>query len=415
MPKSYVSDSPVTMYDGGVTHSIDSGELLVSYPHRRGKSGFYTSGGPFFVRKRHNTVNPGDIDVKFSDNHGNHWQAKGHIAPEAWQGSTLPSSIDQSSEEGAAFANGPTGIHRARPGNPVGDLGQFLVELRDLPRAPIYHSWHALSNWLKHARGFADVSRHLGDEYLNIAFGWRPFVNDVRKVVRAYQKMDTWKAQIIRDNGKGIHRRRQLSDSTTRSESILTTNHRGYYHPGLLSWISLYGKCPYTSIQHTITTTSTKEWFVGRFRYYIPDTSSSLWNSRADAALFGVLPTPSLLWEVMPWSWLIDWFSNAGDIVSNASANAVSNETMDYAYSMRSYSSVTESQTKITIPYMTTAGWHEPLGHGSGSDITTSCSRGVESKTRVAASPFGFGITLGSLSGYQWSILAALGISRAKF
>jgi hypothetical protein len=152
-----------------------------------------------------------------------------------------------------------------------------------------------------------------------------------------------------------------------------------------------------------------KVWFVGRFRYFIPDIGTSQWSKRATRALFGVNPTPETLYNLLPWSWLFDWFGNIGDIMSNISSNAVDNLTADYAYIMRT---VETTKRYTSISYWNTLGGEGQFYNIPGGSAVLVAVDSTISKTRAAASPFGFGATFGGLSPYQMGIAAALGISR---
>jgi hypothetical protein len=119
--------------------------------------------------------------------------------------------------------------------------------------------------------------------------------------------------------------------------------------------------------------------------------------------------TPEVVWNLLPWSWLIDWFTNIGDIVSNASSNAVDNLTADYAYVMRTQETVTnyEGWSVVNGTGTPASSTYIPAGHYSSYGFNRSIT-----KSRFAASPFGFGTTFNGLSSYQLGIVAALGISR---
>ena len=127
-------------------------------------------------------------------------------------------------------------------------------------------------------------------------------------------------------------------------------------------------------------------------------------------ALFGLNPTPSLLWEVLPWSWLIDWFSNVGDVVSNMSSNAVDNLVAHYAYVMRTQT----VQTTYTAYYKCDTGTTGAY-KCSGGEGTCTATKLTVTKSRAKATPYGFGVSFGGLSAYQVSILGALGMSRSRF
>lgn len=309
-------------------------------------------------------------------------------------------------------------------------LGQFLVELRDLPTVPFRRprgkfgkatfglfdsKWKGKKNNYSHiASGIPFQSipvylwrqlsdfRNLGSEYLNVVFGWKPFVNDLRQMYNLWKTIDNQMAKIIRENGKGIRRKATISDVTSTTQ---TTTH--YTVP----YVQCIGNPPITtgSTDYTVTTrTRSKEWFVGKFQYYIPDTSSSLWNARARAALFGALPTPELLWNVLPWTWLIDWFSNVGDCLSNMSVNAVDNLICRYSFVMRHTATETEYATHVVHPASQTSTNIWPKV-----DHTLTGRVFDESKLRMGGgNPFGLNVQFGDLSAYQLGILGALGLSR---
>lgn len=145
-------------------------------------------------------------------------------------------------------------------------------------------------------------------------------------------------------------------------------------------------------------------------RYYTPDIGSSMWTKRAKAALFGALPTPSLLWEVLPWSWLIDWYTNIGDVIDNASTNAVDNLVQLYSYIM--------SSRKVTRNLVVTCQWQAGVANycyfsaGSGIASFTSVD---ETKARAGGlSPYGLDSSLPDLSNYQLAVLTALGLSKQR-
>jgi len=309
---------------------------------------------------------------------------------------TFPTVSSWITEQSVLNGAGATGWKRARPGNPVVDAGQWLAELRSLPTLPL-----RLFNRL---RSF----QSLGSEYLNVQFGWRPFVGDVIKMYQLYNDLDKRLAQLVRDNGRAIRRRRTVLDSTETTSTV--TNYPttfGAFWPPPSSPIGM-------TFQSTMTkqiVTSEKAWFVASFRYYVPDIGSPQWTSRATRALFGVNPTPDLLYNVLPWTWLIDYFANVGDVVSNLSSNAVDNLVANYAYVMRT-KTVTTTYTSVGTISGTPL---QTIFKMSGGSYAATTSEMVQTKSRARATPYGFGITLGSLSGYQLGILGALGISRQRF
>jgi hypothetical protein len=122
--------------------------------------------------------------------------------------------------------------------------------------------------------------------------------------------------------------------------------------------------------------------------------------ARADR-LFGLNLTPDLVWNLTPWSWAIDWFTNFGDVVSNVSDMVTDGLVMRYGYIMEH----TVAKNTYTL---------EGFSPLRGSLPVPPMSFVTETKVRRAANPFGFGFTWDGLSPRQLAIAAALGLSKRK-
>lgn len=289
-------------------------------------------------------------------------------------------------------AYGAIGWKRHKPGRPLVDVGQFIGELRQLPSLPLQIGKHLQTALTGRKRSKEFLN--LGSEYLNVEFGWKPFIQDVLAMLEFNQKVRKRLSQLKRDNGKPVRRRGNVSSSKSTSSS--TTS--GFLYPTLTS--DFYTTYPPGS-RTVITSTSTRVTFAAAFRYWIPDIDDAETEDRLVRKLLGIRLTPSLLWELTPWSWLIDWFSSIGDILDNVSGNAADNLTAPYAYVMAhriNETSVTESANFKQAGILS---------------VTSSLKR--QTKQRQAASPFGFGLTSLDLSVKQKLILGALGISRSGF
>lgn len=368
--------------------------LLVSQGHRRKGSGGWESGGPFHQVTDEWTGSPVHqltFEQLFPVRLNRDWAVSLAGMPSTFAPLDTPSFSDYQAELGVAYTKG---YKRTRPGNPTASVGQFVAELRQVPTLP--------------GRLFAQLKnfRSLGSEYLNVQFGWKPFVNDVKKMYETYKNIDAKLARIASENGKGIRKRANLTDETN-----VTMHEEQHNVPfARCSPVPAIFGSGRTTYSET-TTTTVKSWYSARYRYWIPDVGSSQWTKRATRALYGVNPTPELLWEILPWSWLIDYFSNVGDVMSNASANAVDNLTMDYSYVMKRTKIVTQVHVKTT--------WEANeniLAKIGASSADLHATHTVEVKLRQGGlNPYGIGADFGGLSGYQLSILAALGISRQRF
>lgn len=107
--------------------------------------------------------------------------------------------------------------------------------------------------------------------------------------------------------------------------------------------------------------------------------------------------TPEVLWELAPWSWAVDWFSNTGDVIHNISTLGYDGLVMEYGYMM------THTQYDRRV---------EATALVNGVSVSARTVSRRETKRRTVATPYGFGIDDTTLSPRQLAILAALGLSR---
>lgn len=291
---------------------------------------------------------------------------------------------------------GPIAWSKYAPGKSVADLAVMLGEIRDVPRMMQQTARGFHDTW-KHMRASSGLSRKkLADHWLNTQFGWLPFVSDIRKLYRAYQQAEKSYQRVRAENGRWVRRGGTVLEEVDSEEvgaSSTTTRHM----PVLPS--SMYLDPARTGSWTASRLREKHVWFMGAFRYWIPNVDSVEWKRWYLARLFGGVPTPSLVWELTPWSWLIDWFSNAGDVIQNIDTGWANELAAKYAYVM-----CTETQSVVT---------HSSHNLACGS-ISGSCTHFVRAKTRTGANPFGFGLTWDNLSPRQLSILGALGVSRGS-
>jgi len=283
-------------------------------------------------------------------------------------------------------------IALARPVAPLSGVGVTLGELRNdgLPHMIGHSLKEILSNFRK-------VPKAGSQEFLNWEFGWKPLWSDVMKTVKNVQHSHKIITQLYRDSGKPVRRRIALPMSKEVSVGP-TLGHNYYCWPGqyMTAYLLDQGFC-----QTTVTTT-VDLWFSGSFTYFIPHDDSILSKSRRFLMeanrIAGLRPDPELLWNLAPWSWLSDWFINTGDVIANATSYALDGLVMNYGYQM-------EHKKEVTDIFN-----HTSFEDGAGFNSFQSWSR--ESKRRIRATPFGFGLNPSVFTPKQWAILAAIGISR---
>lgn len=297
-------------------------------------------------------------------------------------------------QQNALLAMGTTAIARTIPTNPTSGVLQFAGELyRDgIPSI--------LGSGLIKSR-LRDY-RELGSEYLNVEFGWKPFINDLKNMARAVKESDKILRQFHHNSGQLVHRGYSFPSY---SETTVTST------PGSVPWPgSSYGKVFFGGsnpwgLLTVETTKSVDTWFEGCYRYYIPQGDSLIersqrWTSEANK-LLGLRLTPEVLWDLTPWTWLGDWVSNFGDVIHNISALGQDNLVMKYGYVMQHTKYERRAFLKLANPRLDGVGTY---------DLTYTNER----KIRLSASPYGFGLTWNGFSPRQWAILGAIGISNGR-
>lgn len=276
---------------------------------------------------------------------------------------------------------GTTAISRCAPTNPNANLATALGELRNdgLPSLPL------LSFWKDRTK---DIRQNVGSEYLNYQFGWKPMISDIQATAHALRNSQEILQQFIKDSDKGIRRRYHFPEERSTSQYDSVQFLTGSIRTG------------YTLLWGTVTDeTVTKRWFSGEFKYHVPGGSDALSSMRRREAelnyLLGTRITPEVLWNLSPWTWMVDWFGNIGDIMSNVSRFGTDSMAMRYGYMM---------ETKEVTRHMESSF--------NGKKLYT--RRHLITKRRITATPYGFDTTFSSLSAKQWSILAALGLQARR-
>jgi hypothetical protein len=293
-------------------------------------------------------------------------------------------------------ARGATAVAQCKPTRASSNLLVALGEVyRDgLPALIGQRTW----------RDRTLAARNAGDEYLNKEFGWDPLISDITSFGDTVRNGHQLVSQYERDMGNLVRRRRNLPSESSTTTTIQGTNQApvsmafgspppGPGNAGVLQTGTLF----------RIEKTLKERWFSGAFSYGIPLNSTGLDGMAEHAGLadrlFGLSLTPDALWQLAPWSWAVDWFTNTGDVLSNISDAVTQGLVMHYGYMMEhtvhSYTYVLEGCTRDGQPFRP-----PPV------ELVT------ETKRRRRANPFGFGVTWDGLSPFQLAIAAALGITR---
>nr|UJQ85119.1 MAG: hypothetical protein 1 [Leviviridae sp.] len=317
--------------------------------------------------------------------------------------------------EAVLFTMGATAVSRCAPTNPHASLSQALGELRrdGIPALP------GLNTFQKGIRPIQKQSKRKGNstskvipqptaqagsEYLNVAFGWKPLYSDVRKLAALQHQSKRLISQYVRDSGRLVRRRYEFPTTVTRTEAPQGDGIGNPQPPYLVPYL-LTAKGIAT---RTITVTR-RMWFSGAFTYHVSEPDSLVGSAFRFAEqanhLTGAGINASVMWDLMPWSWAVDWMTNIGDVVNNASMMSTDGLVMVYGYIMAE----TVTDTTITVNGVKI----RPIDGSAGKPILPLTQTFTETvRQRRRAYPFGFGLTFTGFTPHQLAIVAALGLSR---
>lgn len=263
------------------------------------------------------------------------------------------------------------------PSRPAIDLPISILELKDLPDL---------------VRDFGrGLLRRFADGNLRYQFAVKPMLSDLNKLLNFTDSVDK-QQQILEGFGRGAVIRKATifrGSAQTRPDTISVA----HSSPSEFQF----------SVRNTMNTTSVHRWGyvlwtpnVPKFNKILGDKAFARRLAR-DIAL-GLTVDASTAWELMPWSWLVDWFSNMGDwIASNRSMIPVTPGTPSICTTWRSENFWVNTNNAAGIP------------HGTFSFVRKSVT-----KRREKASAFFPSANLPLLTGRQVGILASLAAVRSR-
>lgn len=384
-------DSTITHPDRG--HTLDLQTFSMFGQRLTGRSG-YSSG---FTWDYINHVNALPALYASFETEGPFQGAPG--IPASFPASNLPAFAQK------AYA-------RSAPTYEEFNLARSLAELREFPRVKLDFLSKSIAEWrFQGDKWLQKGANRLGDDSLNILFGWAPLVSDMIGLCKALVSLTNGVIQepVVTDP---LHRTFRGPDDVQTYSTSGTTRSLEYRPASILTDSRILHPGPYVaSPGPRIAWSATKrysrsQWFEASFTKFLPigfDASNYL--QKADLLLNTEL-TPLSVWQLSPWTWLSDWFV---DISSTIAANqAASDKSLisHYAYAME------ETRCEIFLDYEvlpsdTQYSW-SASGPTKGSFVTSTVW-----KRRLRANPFGF--VPGGPSGlnpFRTAVLAALGLSR---
>lgn len=289
---------------------------------------------------------------------------------------------------------GATAISQCAPTNPHAGLATAIGELKNDGLPSITSSF---------LRGESRGSlKGLAEDNLNYQFALKPFYGDLKDFHTAIVDRKKILAQYARDSGRPVRRTYRFPVETTTSTQSLGADLGPWPNTGFA--FQSYGQIQRINVFRRET------WFVGSFVYHRAG-GDGQWNTILQKYqdmnhLLGTGLGPSTYWNLAPWSWAVDWFSNVGDVLNNIQMMVTDGLIMEYGYVM---------MTETTETYWMRTGSKPYAAYSSYWDLNPWISaKTTTKKWRRQANPFGFGIEFPDLDFRKMSILASLGITRSS-
>lgn len=306
---------------------------------------------------------------------------------------------------------GTSAIKQTQPTAPHANVAQLMAEsVMDLPKIPfifLKRTWLAKGDpTFRAERDLKKTSRDVGGEYLNQQFGWIPFVRDLTKYLHAVVNTNKILTDYMNGSG-GAPKQWHQNPVTTVVKSVESGEFSAAPNGSMfLNWNSEHGERLFVpgsakSYTHQIHTYGWK--FSGAYSYLFPEGTTFIDNMRRFEqnanVLLGTRITPELIWELTPWSWLIDWWAQIGSFITvNSRFQQSDNLVLQYGYLTAFSAQRTLCTAEITAR--------------TGQRISFNTLYESKRRERVAATPYGFAVNLDMLNAQQLGILAAFGASR---
>jgi len=240
-------------------------------------------------------------------------------------------------------------------------------------------------------------------------------ISDIQAVIDSLLGASDILLQYEKDSHKGVRRRFvfkdekkvEYFDSAALSSQGRVSSTQALMPSGIKTGSS--ADSPYLpSVSSSIFMTSTRKiWFSGSFTYYLPQLAGLANNidlyRKQSARIFGEGLTVEDIWQLAPWTWLLDWFFDVKSTISAHQRMQDDNLVMNYGYIMSETILSATQVTKVT---------RDPRLPAGVPNIVSSSVTNVR-KERLRANPYGFGLkSPAGLNSRQGAILTALGLSR---
>lgn len=250
-----------------------------------------------------------------------------------------------------------------------------------------------------------DAAVAAADDYLAYIFGVRPTVSDLDDLATLYNRSRRSGEAVVHlaANERRIRRRRSLNSQELVNSSV----RQDVSSIGVGEPMEMWKLKGTLDLNHSSTQRS---WWSGSFRMPISDTDD--WLTRCSNLfrefdrLSGMGLDARAAWDLVPFSFMVDWFANTGDCLSNRQQIADYNIVCEYGYVMCH----TRESREMSL-YGTMLNKNDPPANWGRAHAGVHYEKVVETKRRRRCGSYGFHTDFSTLNSFQWGALTALGLS----
>jgi hypothetical protein len=267
-------------------------------------------------------------------------------------------------------------LDKVQPRHKTFDLAYQIAELRELPRTlqgtiEVWRAFERLvgtdffrtllrtaSSWrdpalmrsyarqLGRTTGFqydelATLNENASSAFLTFKFGWESTVRGIVEFLPSPARVTNQVNQLVKLHGR---------DHTFRTKKTWTEQEASY--PNFISAPFYKDEGIVSSARLTSGTRKIELRLTANFRIQFPHLDVPRLRSELFQRRLGIEPSPSDIYNLIPWTWLVDWFGGLGDYVSLM--DTISSERSLINHAFITYREVSEAVITAKGEYTTT-------------------------------------------------------------
>lgn len=190
------------------------------------------------------------------------------------------------------------------PSNPNILIPTFLWELKDVP--DMIRQGGRIADAIRRRKSWGHLirdgsrPRDIAAANLAIQFGWAPFLSDMMQLATFQESVDKRKKMFEKLKSKGLRGRVPLGNWSEKTGA----SYNVWSPCGWVQYVS-------ADIQRTVERWGSIRW-IAQSGISLPSTDGELRRRMAGLTLDHI---PLNVWEALPWSWLVDYFVNVGNLL----------------------------------------------------------------------------------------------------